>query len=196
MMHFKEDKMSDKKKKHEQENLSADEPETLEPQETDAPSEVEEEVSLAALQEEYNKLKDSFLRAYAEAENTKRRCQQELEKNSKYAISSFAKELLSVADNLQRALSAVDEQTRANCGAFIEGVEMTQKELFHVFEKFGVKKVDCMGQVFDPNLERVVQEVEDAEKPAGTIIAELQSAYTINDRILREAMVIVTKGGK
>lgn len=196
MMHFKEDKMSDKKKKHEQENLSVDEPETLEPQETDAPSEVEEEVSLAALQEEYNKLKDSFLRAYAEAENTKRRCQQELEKNSKYAISSFAKELLSVADNLQRALSAVDEQTRANCGAFIEGVEMTQKELFHVFEKFGVKKVDCMGQVFDPNLERVVQEVEDAEKPAGTIIAELQSAYTINDRILREAMVIVTKGGK
>ncbi len=196
MMHFKEDKMSDKKKKHEQENLSVDEPETLEPQETDAPSEVEEEVSLAALQEEYNKLKDSFLRAYAEAENTKRRCQQELEKNSKYAISSFAKELLSVADNLQRALSAVDEQTRANCGAFIEGVEMTQKELFHVFEKFGVKKVDCMGQVFDPNLERVVQEVEDVEKPAGTIIAELQSAYTINDRILREAMVIVTKGGK
>ena len=196
MMHFKEDKMSDKKKKHEQENLSVDEPEKLEPQETDAPSEVEEEVSLAALQEEYNKLKDSFLRAYAEAENTKRRCQQELEKNSKYAISSFAKELLSVADNLQRALSAVDEQTRANCGAFIEGVEMTQKELFHVFEKFGVKKVDCMGQVFDPNLERVVQEVEDAEKPAGTIIAELQSAYTINDRILREAMVIVTKGGK
>lgn len=196
MMHFKEDKMSDKKKKHEQENLSVDEPKTLEPQETDAPSEVEEEVSLAALQEEYNKLKDSFLRAYAEAENTKRRCQQELEKNSKYAISSFAKELLSVADNLQRALSAVDEQTRANCGAFIEGVEMTQKELFHVFEKFGVKKVDCMGQVFDPNLERVVQEVEDAEKPAGTIIAELQSAYTINDRILREAMVIVTKGGK
>ena len=196
MMHFKEDKMSDKKKKHQQENLSVDEPETLEPQETDAPSEVEEEVSLAALQEEYNKLKDSFLRAYAEAENTKRRCQQELEKNSKYAISSFAKELLSVADNLQRALSAVDEQTRANCGAFIEGVEMTQKELFHVFEKFGVKKVDCMGQVFDPNLERVVQEVEDAEKPAGTIIAELQSAYTINDRILREAMVIVTKGGK
>ena len=146
MMHFKEDKMSDKKKKHEQENLSVDEPETLEPQETDAPSEVEEEVSLAALQEEYNKLKDSFLRAYAEAENTKRRCQQELEKNSKYAISSFAKELLSVADNLQRALSAVDEQTRANYGAFIEGVEMTQKELFHVFENSVLKKWIVWGR--------------------------------------------------
>jgi molecular chaperone GrpE len=196
MKHFKEDKMSDKKKKHEQKEMPLEEEESLEPKENDAPEEAEEGVSLAALQEEYNKLKDSFLRAYAEAENTKRRCQQELEKNSKYAISSFAKELLSVADNLQRALSAVDDETRANCGAFIEGVEMTQKELFHVFEKFGVKKVDCMGQVFDPNLERVVQEVEDPSKPAGTIIAELQSAYTINDRILREAMVIVTKGGK
>lgn len=189
--------MTDKKKKHEQQEMPVEEAESLEPNENDIPQETEEEtVSLAALQEEYNKLKDSFLRAYAEAENTKRRCQQELEKNSKYAISSFAKELLSVADNLQRALSAVDEQTRENCGAFIEGVEMTQKELFHVFEKFGVKKVDCMGKVFDPNLERVVQEVEDPEKPAGTVIAELQSAYTINDRILREAMVIVTKGGK
>lgn len=148
---------------------------------------------LETLKEDYAKLKDAFLRAAAESENTKRRCQQEIEKNSKYAIASFAKELLSVADNLQRALSAVDDNTRSNCEAFIAGVEMTQKELFHVFEKFGVKKVDCMGKVFDPNLERVVQEVEDTEKPAGTIVAELQSAWTINDRILREAMVIVTK---
>lgn len=159
-------------------------------------ADVSEHNELEILKAEYDKLKDSFLRTYAESENIKRRCQQEIEKNSKYAISSFAKELLSVADNLQRALSAVDEQTRANCGAFIQGVEMTQKELFHVFEKFGIKKVDSMGKVFDPNLERVVQEVEDSQKPAGTVIAELQSAYTINDRILREAMVIVTKGGK
>lgn len=148
------------------------------------------------LRTENAKLKDAFLRAYAEAENTKKRCQQEIEKNSKYAISAFAKELLSVADNLQRALSAVDENTQANCASFIKGVEMTQTELFHVFEKFGIKKIDSLGKVFDPNLERVVQEVEDKEKPAGTIISELQSAYTINDRILREAMVIVTKGGK
>ena len=154
------------------------------------------ENDIEALRVENAKLKDAFLRAYAEAENTKKRCQQEIEKNSKYAISSFAKELLSVADNLQRALSAVDENTQANCASFIKGVEMTQTELFHVFEKFGIKKIDSLGKVFDPNLERVVQEVEDKEKPAGTIISELQSAYTINDRILREAMVVVTKGGK
>jgi molecular chaperone GrpE len=155
-----------------------------------------ETAEIEALKEENQKLKDSFLRAYAEAENTKRRCQQEIEKNSKYAIASFAKELLTVADDLQRALGAVDENTAAQCASFIKGVEMTQTELFHVFEKFGIKKIDSLGKVFDPNLERVVQEVEDKEKPAGTIVTELQSAWTINDRILREAMVIVTKGGK
>ncbi len=157
-------------------------------------SEGKSEIDL--LKEENQKLKDSFLRAYAEAENTKKRCQQEIEKNSKFAISSFAKELLGVADNLQRALSAVDEETLSKCESFIKGVEMTQNELTKVFEKFGIKKIDCIDKIFDPNFERVVQEVEDPSKPAGTIIAELQSAYTINERILREAMVVVTKGGK
>lgn len=154
-------------------------------------SEGKSEIEL--LKEENQKLKDSFLRAYAEAENTKKRCQQEIEKNSKYAISSFAKELLNVADDLQRALSAVDDETKEKCDAFIKGVELTQHELTKVFEKFGIKKIESLGKVFDPNYERVVQEIEDANKPAGTIISELQSAYTINDRILREAMVIVTK---
>lgn len=151
---------------------------------------------LSSLKEENQKLKDSFLRAYAEAENTKKRCQQEIEKNSKYAISSFAKELLGVADNLQRALSSVDDETKTKCEAFIKGVELTQNELSKVFGKFGIKKLDSLNKVFDPNFERVVQEVEDKEKPAGTIIAELQSGYTLNDRILREAMVVVTKSGK
>ena len=151
---------------------------------------------LSQLKEENQKLKDSFLRAYAEAENTKQRCQQEIEKNSKFAISSFAKELLGVADNLQRALSAVDDETKTKCEAFIKGVELTQNELTKVFGKFGIKKLESLNKVFDPNFERVVQEVENKEKPAGTIIAELQSGYTLNDRILREAMVVVTKGGE
>lgn len=151
---------------------------------------------LQRLKEENTKLKDSFLRAYAEAENTKKRCQQEIEKNSKYAISSFAKELLSVADNLQRAATSISEAHDEQCKALLQGVEMTQKELTNVFEKFGIKKINSLDKIFDPNFERVVQEVEDNEKPAGTVIAELQSAYTINDRILREAMVIVSKSSK
>ena len=181
-----EEKKVDLSAKVEDEVKTAENPETKEP-------EVDE---LEALKEENQKLKDSFLRAYAEAENTKKRCAQELEKNSKYAISSFAKELLAVADNLGRALSAVNEETMKSCEGMIKGVEMTQNELTKVFAKFGIKKIDCLGKVFDPNFEQVVQEIEDAEKPAGTIISELQAGYMINDRILREAMVIVTKEPK
>ena len=155
-----------------------------------------ETAEIEALKEENQKLKDSFLRAYAEAENTKKRCAQEIEKNSKYAIASFAKELLMVADNLGRALSVSTENASAECKALMQGVEMTQNELTKVFEKFGIKKIECMGQVFDPNFEQVVQEIEDDEKPTGTIVSELQSGYMINDRILREAMVIVTKERK
>lgn len=150
---------------------------------------------LQHLLEENAKLKDAYLRAYAESENTKKRCQQEIEKNAKFALATFAKELLSVADNLQRAITSVAAENREQCKSLLEGVEMTQNELTKVFNKFGIKKINSLDKVFDPNFEQVVQEVEDPSKPAGTVIAELQSAYLINDRILREAMVVVTKGG-
>ena len=154
---------------------------------------------LEQLKEENKKLKEDYLRAYADAENTKRRCTQEIEKNNKYAISNFAKNLLSVADNLDRALKSIPEDKKDDCEHLknlLTGVEMTQHELDKVFEKFGIKKMDIIGTKFDPNYHQVIQEVEDKEKPNGTIISELQSGYMINDRILREAMVIVSKGGK
>ncbi len=155
-----------------------------------------ENKEIEQLKAENAKLKDAFLRTYAEAENVKKRCQQEIEKNSKFAIADFAKELLGVADNLQRAIDSVSDENKEQCASLLKGVEMTQNELTKVFAKFGVKKIESMGRVFDPNFERVVQEVEDKTKPVGTVIAELQSAYTINERILREAMVVVSKGGK
>lgn len=151
-----------------------------------------------ALKEENQKLKTEFLRAYADAENTKKRCMQEIEKNNKYAISSFAKNLLSVADNLHRALHSIPEDKKDECEGLtnlLKGVELTEADLMHIFEKNGIQKMNIMGTVFDPNFHQVVQEVEDPSKPAGTIIAELQTGYMINDRILREAMVVVTKGG-
>lgn len=157
-----------------------------------------EEVSvderIEKLEEENKKLKNDFLRAFADAENTKKRCLQEIEKNNKYAIANFAKELLVVADNLQRA---IDASTKENCGEvgenMLKGIELTQSELMKVFDKFNIHKMDIIGTVFDPNYHQVVQEVEDAQKPAGTVIAEIQTGYMINDRILREAMVVVTK---
>ena len=150
---------------------------------------------IESLKQENQKLKDDYLRAYAELENTKKRCAQELEKNSKYAVSSFAKELLSVADNLHRALDAA-QQSNTDCDGLRKGVELTEAELMKAFAKYGIKKMEILGQVFDPNFHQVIQEIEDPEKPAGTIISELQTGYMINDRILREAMVVVTKGAK
>ncbi len=158
-----------------------------------------EDDELESLKTENKKLKEDFLRAYADAENTKRRCAQEIEKNNKYAVSSFAKDLLSVADNLDRALKSIPEDKKNDCEHLknlLTGVELTNNELMKVFDKFGIKKMDILNTKFNPNFHRAIQEVEDKEKPAGTIVAELQTGYMINDRILREAMVIVTKGGK
>lgn len=156
----------------------------------------EEPDELALIKAENQKLKEDFLRALADSENVKKRCVAEIEKNSKYAVSSFAKDLLGVADNLQRALAAAEDNGNADFTALLKGVELTQNELNHVFAKFGIEPMHAMGTVFDPNFHRVVQEVEDSAKPAGTVIAELQTGYLINGRILREAMVVVSKGGK
>ncbi len=204
--------MTDHKNQH---HHDAEKEEIKEEKNTSAPQPKEEEAQTAPqaeeqacwdgqeeleqLKEENKKLKEDYLRAYADAENTKRRCTQEIEKNNKYAISNFAKNLLSVADNLDRALKSIPEDKKDDCEHLknlLTGVEMTQHELDKVFEKFGIKKMDIIGTKFDPNYHQVIQEVEDKEKPNGTIIRELQSGYMINDRILREAMVIVSKGGK
>ena len=204
--------MTDHKNQH---HHDAEKEEIKEEKNTSAPQPKEEEAQTAPqaeeqacwdgqeeleqLKEENKKLKEDYLRAYADAENTKRRCTQEIEKNNKYAISNFAKNLLSVADNLDRALKSIPEDKKDDCEHLknlLTGVEMTQRELDKVFEKFGIKKMDIIGTKFDPNYHQVIQEVEDKEKPNGTIIRELQSGYMIHDRILREAMVVVSKGGK
>lgn len=152
----------------------------------------EEAVEEAKSIEEYNKLRDDYVRLYAEMDNMKKRVQQETEKTIKFAISSFAKELLGVADNLERAIAAMsgNEET---CADLLKGVELTQNELTKVFGKYGIERFNHMGEKFDPNFERVVQEVEDKKAESGTILAELQAGYTIHDRILREAMVVVAR---
>jgi len=154
--------------------------------------ESDEEAGADKLEEDFKKLKDDYVRLYAEMENMKKRAQQETEKTIKFAISSFAKELLGVADNLERAITAMEGKGDA-CADLLKGVEMTQSELIKVFEKFGVKRFNHIGEKFDPNFERVVQEIENPDVEEGVILSELQAGYTIHDRILREAMVIVAK---
>ena len=192
MKKFKKEPAPDK------ENLDEDiieAEEELETEEQEAEQSAADE-EIEKLKAENRQLKEEFLRAYADAENTKKRCAQEIEKNNKYAISSFAKELLTVADNLHRAIEAVSSSNSENCEALRKGVELTENELSKVFNKFGIQKMDIMDTVFDPNFHQVIQEVENKDNPNGTIIAELQTGYMLNDRILREAMVVVTKGGK
>lgn len=171
-------------------------------EELPAPDEAAQKVDedaekIAALTEEVAKLKDSYLRSQAEMENLRRRTRTELEKCSKYAVSAFAGDLLSVADNLKRALSAIPAEAMNDAAVknIVVGLEMTQKDLSRALEKNGVTPVDSLGKVFDPNIHKVVQEVEDPSKPAGTIVQEWQTGYMIGDRVLREAVVVVSKGG-
>jgi molecular chaperone GrpE len=148
-------------------------------------------------QAEIARLKDQLLRALAETENTRRRGQKEREDTAKYAVANFAKEMLGVADNFHRALDAIPKELQSNPSVknLIAGVDATNRQLQAALERFGIKKLDPLGQPFDPNFHRVMMEVDDPEQPPGTVVQVLQSGYMIYDRLLREALVAVAKGG-
>ncbi|GFZ84514.1 nucleotide exchange factor GrpE [Elstera cyanobacteriorum] len=149
---------------------------------------------IAALQAEIAGLKDQALRALAEAENTRRRAERDREDASKYAVSSFARDLLSVADNLRRALDAVPPSEDETVKALVTGVEATERELLAVFDRRGLTRIEPMGQTFDPNFHEAVFEVPNTGQPTGTVVQVLQVGYRIHDRLLRPAMVGVAKG--
>jgi molecular chaperone GrpE len=137
-------------------------------------------------------LRDRLLRALADAENTRRRADGAAADARRYAISDFARELLTVADNLQRALEAAGAHTRRNEGTLIEGVEATQRLLAAALARFGVQRIDALGQRFDPNLHEAVT-TQHSDDPPGTVIGVIEDGYTINDRLLRPARVVVAK---
>lgn len=144
---------------------------------------------------ELEALKDRLLRAVAETENVRRRAEREKEETAKFAISNFARDLLPVADNLGRTLDNIPEQMREDesMKAFLEGVELTGRELAKAFEKHGITHVHPEGEKFDHNLHQAMFEVEDDEKPHGTVTQVVQSGYVIENRLLRPAMVGVSK---
>ena len=153
------------------------------------------EERVAALEAELAEHKDQLLRALAETENVRRRAQREREDALKYAVAGFAKELLSVADNLRRALDSLpqsevkDERTRG----LVTGVEATERELLSVFERHGLRRIDPEGERFDHNLHQAIFEAERPGKPGGIVIEVLQPGYVLHDRLLRPAMVGVAK---
>ena len=152
---------------------------------------------IAELEAEVARLKDQALRALADQENTRRRAQREIEDNSKYAISNFARDVLPVGDNLRRALETITAEARAADPAlakFAEGVELTERELLNILDRHGIKRVDPVGQPFDHNLHQAVMQVDNANQPPGTVVQVFQPGYTIQGRLLRPAMVTVAKG--
>ena len=160
-------------------------------------SETKENEKIAALEKEAADMRDKFMRTYAEMENIKKRCQNEIEKNAKVAIADFALDLLPVADNLERAL-AQEIPTELKENAFLKnllsGVQMTQKQLSAALSKNGVTLIESVGKPFDPNTQKAIQQIVDEQKEDGTVIQEWQKGYLIGgDRVLREAMVIVSK---
>ena len=152
-----------------------------------------------ALTRENTEMKDRLLRTLADMENLRRRTEREIADGRAYAVTAFARDALAVGDNIRRALESIgpDWKATADAGgvALFEGVELTERELLKVLEKHGVKKLDPQGQKFDPNLHQAMFEVPDGSVPAGTVVQVLQSGFTIGDRILRPAMVGVSKGG-
>ena len=169
----------------------------------DPAAESTEEARIAALVETLSKenadYKDRLLRTLAEMENLRRRTEREIADSRAYGISAFARDILAVADNMDRALGALDKELRekadAGTKALLDGVELTERELLKVLEKHGVKKFEPLGEKFDPNLHQAMYEVPDPSRPAGTIAQVVQPGYMIGERMLRPALVGIAKGG-
>jgi molecular chaperone GrpE len=152
---------------------------------------------LDALRAENAELKDKVLRAMADAENTRRIAAREKQDASQYAVTKFARDVLAVADNFERALALLSPEALAEVEpkvkGVIEGVEATERQLLQTLERHGVKAIETEGAKFDPNLHQAIAEVPGNGKPGGTIVDVMQTGYVIGDRLLRPAMVTVAK---
>jgi molecular chaperone GrpE len=158
-----------------------------------------EEGSVEALAKEAAESRDKMLRTLAEMENLRKRTAREVADARTYGITGFARDVLDIADNLQRALAAVPAETRESADpilkALIEGVELTERSLLNALEKNGVKKFDPAGEKFDPNFQQAMYEVPDISVAPGTVVQVVQAGYMIGERVLRPALVAVSKGG-
>lgn len=155
--------------------------------------------ALTRLLKENEELKDRALRTAAEMENLRRRTARDVHDARAYAISNFARDMLSVSDDLRRAIDAVPAEARASgdsgLAALIEGVEMTERSMLSALDRHGVKKLEPEGEKFDPNFHQAMFKVPNPEVPEGTVVQVVQSGYSIGERVLRPAMVGVSTGG-
>tara|TARA_R110000751_G_scaffold307830_1_gene432481 strand:- start:84062 stop:84724 length:663 start_codon:yes stop_codon:yes gene_type:complete len=153
---------------------------------------VELEAAVIAAETKLADQKDSVMRAIADADNARKRAQGEIDKARKFALEKFAGELLPVADNLERALQVANPEDEA-IKPIVDGVELTLKSFISTIEKFGMTVIDPQGQPFNPEQHQAMSMQENAELPANTVMAVMQKGYEINGRLLRPAMVMVTR---
>jgi len=153
---------------------------------------------LDALLVENAEMRDRLLRTMADMENLRRRTEREKTDTARYAISNFARDVLTVGDNLKRTVDHVPADAAAQDPAlksFLEGVELTERELLNVLERHGVTRIEPLGARFDPNCHQAMYEVPNADVPEGTVVDVMQAGYVIGDRCLRPALVAIAKGG-
>ncbi|TCL72181.1 nucleotide exchange factor GrpE [Rhizobium sp. BK251] len=151
------------------------------------------------LKAENGELRDRYLRLAAEMDNLRRRTEREVKDAKSYAVAGFARDMLAVSDNLRRALEAIPAEERAagegGLHTLVEGVELTERSMLSTLERHGVRKLDPVGQKFDPNFHQAMFEVPNSEVPNNTVVQVVQAGFSIGDRVLRPAMVGVAKGG-
>ncbi len=156
------------------------------------------EARTAAKDAQLDAANDKVLRAYADLDNMRKRVEREKEETAKYAITKFARDVVNVADNFERAILSVPADARANnpaLNALIDGVTLTEREFLNVLERHGVKRVAPQGEVFNPHHHQAVMETHNPDVAPGTVLQVFQPGYLIDDRVLRPAMVVVATGG-
>ena len=170
---------------------------------SESPKEKEEEVIspedlIEKLNGEITGLKDQRLRAIAELENFRKRAEKDQSDALKYGISNFAKEIINIRDNIERAQSSISEEAKNNeaIKSVIEGIDLIAQSVVSTFEKIGIKKIESLNEKFDHNLHQAMMEIENDDLEPGTIVQELIPGYTLHDRLLRPAMVGVSKKTK
>ena len=154
---------------------------------------------LEALQLENAELKDKSLRTLADMENLRRRTEREVSDAKIYGVASFARDMLTFADNLRRAVEAVPAAIREDADpalkTFVEGIELTERDFLSRLTRFGVKKIEPLGKKFDPNMQEALFEIPDESVPSGTVMQVVEQGFSIGDRVLRPAKVGVSRGG-
>lgn len=163
------------------------------PSESDTP--ISDEDIILKLNEEISNLKDQRLRAIAELENFRKRAEKDQSDALKYGVTNFAKEIINIKDNIERAQSSISDEVKTNeaVKSVVEGLDLIAQATVSTFEKIGIKKVESINQKFDHNLHQAMMEIEKDEMEPGTIVQEILPGYTLHDRLLRPAMVGVSK---